>query len=227
MELKSIVEALLLASEKPLTVKGIQAALKGAAEFSPRPETEQWQGVREGEIRESIAVLQEDYRRNGQSFQILEVADGFQLGTRTDFVDWVRHLFEETKPNRLSQPALETLAIIAYRQPISRADIEAVRGVAVDGVMATLLERRLIKIAGRAEVPGRPLIYETTHEFLEYFGLKNLDELPNADELRRIEIKRAEAAVPAQPELIHETGTPAGADRPAGPATAETAEPAN
>ena len=93
--------------------------------------------------------------------------------------------FPAPKPARLSAPALETLAIIAYRQPITRADVEAVRGVNIDGVLQTLMERGLVKIAGRAEIPGRPLLYETTQFFLDHFGLRNLDELPNAEELRR------------------------------------------
>src|SRR6185369_12522553 len=89
------------------------------------------------------------------------------------------------KPARLSPPALETLAIIAYRQPVTRADVEVVRGVNIDGVLQTLMERGLVKISGRAEIPGRPLLYETTQFFLEHFGLRNLDELPNAEELRK------------------------------------------
>ena len=98
---------------------------------------------------------------------------------------WVRQLFPAPRPARLSAPALETLAIIAYRQPITRADVEAVRGVTIDGVLQTLMERGLVKIAGRAEVPGRPLLYETSEFFLDHFGLRNLDELPNVEELRK------------------------------------------
>ncbi len=111
--------------------------------------------------------------------------------TRPDFAPWLRQLFPENRPARLSAPAVETLAIIAYRQPVTRADIEAVRGVAVDGVMQTLLDRGLVRIAGRAEVPGRPLLYETTQFFMEHFGLKTLDELPNAHELRKVELPTA------------------------------------
>ena len=96
----------------------------------------------------------------------------------------MRQLFPAPKPARLSAPALETLAIIAYRQPITRADVEAVRGVNIDGVLQTLMERGLVKIAGRAEIPGRPLLYETTQFFLDHFGLRTLDELPNVEELR-------------------------------------------
>ena len=106
------------------------------------------------------------------------------IGERSRLRRWVRQLFPGPKPARLSPPALETLAIIAYRQPITRADVEAVRGVTVDGVLQNLMERGLVKISGRAELPGRPLLYETTQFFLEHFGLRNLDELPNAEELR-------------------------------------------
>src|SRR6202011_3270798 len=109
---------------------------------------------------------------------------GWQLVTDPNYGQWVRQLFPGPKPARLSAPALETLAIIAYRQPITRADVEAVRGVTIDGVLQTLMERGLVKISGRAEVPGRPLLYETTQFFLEHFGLRDLDELPNAEELR-------------------------------------------
>jgi segregation and condensation protein B len=97
----------------------------------------------------------------------------------------------------LSAPSLETLAIIAYRQPITRADVEAVRGVNIDGVLQTLMERGLVKIAGRAEIPGRPLLYETTQFFLDHFGLRNLDELPNAEELRKRYLPVAQPATPA------------------------------
>ena len=107
------------------------------------------------------------------------------MASEPAYANWVRQLFPAARPARLTPPSLETLAIIAYRQPITRADVEAVRGVAVDGVLQSLMERGLVKIAGRAEVPGRPLLYETTQFFMEHFGLRNLDELPNADELRQ------------------------------------------
>ena len=115
----------------------------------------------------------------------MEKAEGWQLVSDPTYAPWVRQLFPAAKPIRLTPPSLETLAIIAYRQPITRADVEAVRGVAVDGVLQNLMERGLVKIAGRAEVPGRPLLYETTQFFLEHFGLRDLDELPNAEELKR------------------------------------------
>ena len=126
-----------------------------------------------------------EYIQQSRAFQLVEKAEGWQLATDPGFAKWVRQLFPAPKPARLSAPALETLAIIAYRQPITRADVEAVRGVNIDGVLQTLMERGLVKIAGRAEIPGRPLLYETTQFFLDHFGLRNLDELPNAEELRR------------------------------------------
>ena len=113
------------------------------------------------------------------------------MASDPQYARWVRQLFPAAKPARLTPPALETLAIIAYRQPITRADVEAVRGVAIESVLQTLMERGLVKIAGRAEVPGRPLLYETTQFFLEHFGLRNLDELPNAEELKRRELPTA------------------------------------
>ena len=126
-----------------------------------------------------------EYIQQQRAFQLVEKAEGWQLATDPGFAQWVRQLFPAPKPARLSAPALETLAIIAYRQPITRADVEAVRGVNIDGVLQTLMERGLVKIAGRAEIPGRPLLYETTQFFLDHFGLRNLDELPNAEELRK------------------------------------------
>src|SRR5205807_2599818 len=124
---------------------------------------------------------------------------------------WVRQLFPGPKPARLSAPALETLAIIAYRQPITRADVEAVRGVTIDGVLQTLMERGLVKISGRAEIPGRPLLYDTTQFFLEHFGLRNLDELPNAEELRKRYLPVGpplQQEVPATPAPTEQSATP-------------------
>lgn len=156
--------------------------------------------VHSGDIVEALILLEEEYRNFPRSFELRENAGGWQLVTRPVFSPWLRQLFPENRPARLSAPALETLAIIAYRQPITRADIEAVRGVAVDGVMQTLMDRELVRIAGRSELPGRPLLYETTQFFMEHFGLKNLDDLPNADELRRVALPKApEASVVQEP----------------------------
>ena len=135
-----------------------------------------------------------------------EVAGGFRIGTAPDLSGWIAKLKGVVRPPRLSPPALETMAVIAYRQPISRAEIEAVRGVDCSGTIATLEERGIIRISGRSEAPGRPILYSTTPLFLEHFGLRDLEELPNSEELRRVKLPApADPAGPQQEELIHET----------------------
>jgi segregation and condensation protein B len=130
------------------------------------------------------------------------VAESWQFVSQPEFAPWLKALIgHKARPPKLSPPARETLAIIAYRQPITRTEIEQVRGVAVDGVMQTLLERGLVEQVGRAEVVGRPITYGTTSQFLEYFGLRNLEELPAADELRRIPIQKPETLATADPGL--------------------------
>ncbi|HTD00731.1 MAG: SMC-Scp complex subunit ScpB [Verrucomicrobia bacterium] len=183
MNLARIIEALLFSAQKPLSTKMIAEGLRQAGaedEFSPN----QFANVRQAEVAAAIEQLKVEYIQHEHGFQLVEKADGWQLASDPKYAQWVRGLFPAPKPARLSSPALETLAIIAYRQPITRADVEAVRGVTIDGVLQTLMERGLVKISGRAEIPGRPLLYETTEFFLDHFGLRNLDELPNVEELR-------------------------------------------
>ncbi len=205
MELPRILEALLFASDKPLPLSRFVQILRDAAQAEPGDATEAYANLKEGEVEEALQQLQAGYAEAGAGVALIEVAGGYQLRSQADAATWVRLLFEDAKPPRLSQPALETLAIIAYRQPISRAEMESVRGVAVDGVVATLVERKLIKIAGRSEQPGRPLLYATTPAFLEEFGLKALDELPNADELRRMQLqKEAEDKAAAEEQAAKE-----------------------
>jgi segregation and condensation protein B len=183
MTLTKVVEALLFSAQKPLSIREIATAIKGAGaedELSPN----QFARVREAEVAGALEQLKVEYIEQERGFQLNEKAEGWQLATDPKYAQWVRQLFPAPKPARLSAPALETLAIIAYRQPITRADVEAVRGVNIDGVLQTLMERGLVKIAGRAEIPGRPLLYETTQFFLDHFGLRTLDELPNVEELR-------------------------------------------
>ena len=193
MNLSQVVEALLFSAQKPLSPRELVAALRGAGaedEFAPN----EFAKTTETEVTTALEQLKIEYLEQRRAFQLLEKADGWQLASDPQFARWVRQLFPAAKPARLTPPALETLAIIAYRQPITRADVEAVRGVAIESVLQTLMERGLVKIAGRAEVPGRPLLYETTQFFLEHFGLRNLDELPNAEELKRRELPKAPAA---------------------------------
>ena len=184
MSLVRVIEALLFSAQKPLSIREIATAIKGAEDPAAAGPNE-FGRVKDAEVAAALQQLKLEYVEQARAFQLVEKAEGWQLATDPGFAKWVRQLFPAPKPARLSAPALETLAIIAYRQPITRADVEAVRGVNIDGVLQTLMERGLVKIAGRAEIPGRPLLYETTQFFLDHFGLRNLDELPNAEELRR------------------------------------------
>lgn len=170
-EKKSIIEALLFVSGEPLTL----AELKTATELP------------ENEIKQLLEELILEYRERAGGLLIAEIANGYQFITNPDCAQWIRKFRNTGASNKLSMPALETLAIIAYSQPIIKADVENIRGVNSDGVIKTLIERRLIKIMGRKEIPGKPLLYGTTREFLQYFGLKDLTELPTMKELRREE----------------------------------------
>ena len=184
MTLSQVIEALLFSAQKPLTTKELLAAVKGAGDVDELLPNE-FAKTKEAEIAAALEKLKIEYIESGRAFQLTEKAEGWQLLTDPAYAQWVQQLYPAPKAARMSAPALETLAIIAYRQPITRADVEAVRGVAVDGVLQNLMERGLVKIAGRADVPGRPLLYETTQFFLDHFGLRNLSELPNAEELKR------------------------------------------
>lgn len=183
MTVTQVIEALLFSAQKPLTTTELRDLLTGAGDNDELVPNE-FARVKEAEVAAALGQLKSDYTLTPRGFQLVEKAGGWQLVSHPDCARWVHQLFPGPKPARLSPPALETLAIIAYRQPITRADVEAVRGVTVEGVLQNLMERGLVKISGRAELPGRPLLYETTEFFLEHFGLRNLDELPNAEELR-------------------------------------------
>lgn len=200
--LTRVLEALLFASDKPLSASECVKYLKGAVESAP--DDADIAALAKTKQDEAAGVLRElkvAYEEQQRGFRVVESAAGWKVVTAPDAAAWVRQLFPENRPARLSPSALETLAIVAYRQPITRADIEAVRGVNVDGVMQTLLERGVIRITGRADVPGRPLLYGTTEFFLEHFGLRSLDELPNCEELRRVELPAATGTDDSQPDL--------------------------
>jgi segregation and condensation protein B len=158
---KAILEAILLASPEPLSVKRIAEVM----------------GLDEKDARILVEDLRKEYQQPGRGLYIQEMAGGYVLTTRPEYADYVEKLVQP-RGKGLSHAALETLAIIAYRQPITKAEIEGVRGVKVDRAVETLLERRLIREVGRKEAPGRPVLYGTTREFLQYFGLKDLSELP-------------------------------------------------
>jgi segregation and condensation protein B len=198
MTLSQVVEALLFSAQKPLSARELVTAIKGAGgadELIPN----EFSRVTAAELAAALEQLKIEYIEQNRAFQLVEKAEGWQLVSDPAYAPWVRQLFPAAKPARLTPPSLETLAIVAYRQPITRADVEAVRGVAVDGVLQSLMERGLVKIAGRAEVPGRPLLYETTQFFLEHFGLRDLDELPNAEELRSRHLPTASRHEPPAP----------------------------
>jgi segregation and condensation protein B len=197
--LSHVIEAILFASQKAVTSKELVAHFKSAATAEPTSVATAFAKIKESDIREALSELQAEVAASGRAYQVRETATGWLLSSAPGYAPWLRALYPEAKPTRLSPSALETLAIISYRQPITRADMEAVRGVSVDGVMQTLLDRGLVKIAGRAEVAGRPLLYATTQYFLDHFGLRNLDELPNAAELRHIPLPTA-SPEPGTPE---------------------------
>jgi len=215
MQLPAIIEALLLASESPLGVEEIARLVRSrVAEAEDVQAREREDGNAPAPMPEwlvalattsaedvamAIASLNSQYHETGRAFAILERAKGWKLYTLPEFGEFVRQMFPGRKPERLSGPAMETLAIIAYRQPITKAAIEAVRGVSCDGMVQKLLDRDLIRIGGRAELPGRPLLYETTELFFEHFGIRTIDDLPNASELRRVKLPEAPVESPDLP----------------------------
>ncbi len=210
MNLAHVIEALLFSAHKPLSTKEMVDLLRNAGaedDFAPN----EFSNVKPAELAAALEQLKVDYIQNEHGFQLVEKAGGWQLTSDPKYAQWVRGLFPAPKPARLSSPALETLAIIAYRQPITRADVEAVRGVTIDGVLQTLMERGLVKISGRAEIPGRPLLYETTEFFLDHFGLRNLEELPNVTELRTRHLPVAPRPEPV-PETVPQPELPTSPD---------------
>src|SRR3954466_3709308 len=194
MDLPLILESILFASQKPLSVRELRDLLNSAAEKSDDPIVKEHKKTKEEPVLEALASIEKFYNEVNRSYRLACIAGSWQFVSHAEYAPWLKALLgEKNRPSRLSQPSLETLTIIAYRQPMTRAEIEQIRGVAVDGVIATLLERGLIENAGRAEVVGRPMQYTTTAQFLEYFGLRSLDDLPAADELRRIPVERPPA----------------------------------
>jgi segregation and condensation protein B len=164
---KNIVESLLFVAEEPLTIERLTKIITGAPA---------------GQIRQALEELEAEYATRQGGFFLNQVAGGYQFRTRPEHMEWIKRLLQP-KPLHLSKAALETLAIIAYKQPVIRSDIEYIRGVDCGGVLRVLLERKFIRVLGRRELPGRPLIYATTKHFLEIFGLKNLEDLPTPKEI--------------------------------------------
>jgi segregation and condensation protein B len=188
--IKYAIEAMLFASEKPLTLEQLRQALDN---LSPQ------------EVRKVVEELRTELEQNNRGIRIAEIAGGFQMITASNFAPFLKKLFKDRHADRLSKQALETLAIIAYKQPLTRTEIELLRNVNVDGVMKSLLDKNLIRIAGRKKTPGRPIVYGTTRQFLEHFGLKSLEDLPKIEELNTPEIKKELAGDAAEVELIPES----------------------
>lgn len=166
---KRVFEALLFASSRPLTANEVRKLIPG---------------ITARHIEGFASELQGEYSREGRSFELIEIAGGYQIVTRKEYAPWIARLELQKKIRQASRSALETLAILAYKQPITRAEIEDLRGVDISGVLTTLLERGFIKIVGKKEVPGRPFLYGTTEKFLEHFGLKSINELPPIQEIK-------------------------------------------
>ena len=166
--LKATIEALIFAAPEPLTRKALARIL----DDEPREH-----------VDEALAALAADWAERSGGLQLVEVAGGFQIVTKPELHEWVRRLFHEHAAQRLSAPALETLAVIAYRQPVTAPEIAEIRGVNTSGVLGTLVERRLVKVVGRKQVIGRPFLYATTREFLDRFGLKDLNDLPKVEDM--------------------------------------------
>jgi segregation and condensation protein B len=219
-DLKNILESLLFVAEEALSVERLKKLVESA------------DGA---EIRQALEALQADYDSRRGGFYLAEVAGGFQFRTRPDYTAWIRRLIDP-KPVRLSKAALETLAIIAYKQPVIRTDVEHIRGVDCGGVLRQLLERKLVRVLGRKEIAGRPLIYATTKRFLETFDLKDLKDLPTPREIEEfgkppleerghIAIEPDEEAVPPAEDLM-ETPQPAEDSEARAPAVSPETEPA-
>jgi segregation and condensation protein B len=195
---KSVIEAILLASEKPLTLEQIRGVLDN---------------LDASEVRRLIEELRNEYEQSNRGFRIVEVAGGFQMITAPVFAPFLKKLFKGRNAERLSRPALETLAIIAYKQPLTRGEIELLRNVNVDGVMKSLLDKDLIRICGRKKAPGRPHVYGTTKTFMEHFGLKSLDDLPKIEDFTSLakdkDLVEIEPIEEKQTEELNESKNPA------------------
>ena len=172
-EVKAIIENILLAADQPVSDSQFKNLLADKVEKVA--------------LNSILEELMEEYK--SRNLQILQVAEGYQLCTRNDYSDWVRKFLKFDKTTKLSQPSLDTLAIIAYKQPLTRLEVEEIRGVDSSGVVKTLLEKKVIAPGGRKKVPGRPIMYRTTRKFLEYFGLRDLSDLPTLEDFKENELE--------------------------------------
>ncbi len=185
--MKRVLEAILFVAPEPISAGRLEDLTAGIRQEGER-------------VINTLAELEKEYEAEERSFTIRKVAEGYQLRTREIYASWIRKLYQTRRSVFLSKPALETLAIIAYKQPVTRGEIEAIRGVAVDGILKSLLERELIKISGQKDVVGRPYLYRTCRKFLEHFGLGSLSDLPPLDSREKPSGKKMLSAVPSEPE---------------------------
>ncbi len=176
-DLKQALGAMIFASDQGMTIKDMRACLRDVAKKAPDGPASAFAKIKDTDIAAALAELGETLRNLNTGFLLHEVAGGYRFQSDPVCSPWLRHLLNLGQPKRLSWPALETLSIVAYRQPLTRAEIEAVRGVSVDHILRVLMEMQLVKIVGRSNLPGRPFTYGTTHVFLEHFGLKGLEDL--------------------------------------------------
>jgi len=208
-ELKQILGAMIFGANRSVSVKELRKCIQEVSQLEGG-ETAAFAKVTESDLQAALQSLASDVKSACCGVVLGDVAGGSRFHSDPSCGKWLRHLLNAGKPNRLSRPSLETLAIIAYRQPATRADIEAVRGVTVDHIIKTLLEMQLIKIVGRSELPGRPFQYGTTHAFLEHFGLKDLNELSSMEPMllaaREEQVRRQKAQ--ADEIRVEVNGTP-------------------
>lgn len=200
-QLKSAIEALLFIAGNPVTAERLRGI---------------FEDVSKEQIEAQLGALREEHDSRGAGIMLAEVAGGWQFVTRPEYAAWIRKFRTVKSSARLSRPALETLAIIAYKQPITRAEIEAVRGVNVDGIVRNLMERRLIKIVGKKDVPGKPMLFGTSTEFLQHFGMKDLSSLPTLKEFQELDA--------SEETMVEEAAGGAGEENGGTPGPVETAE---
>ena len=202
-ELRQILGALLFAAKKPLSSKEICKVLADTGNRYGGAYG-QFGALKEHDVIAALNDLKTELARGSTGLCLAEIAHGYRLQNETNCGPWVRTLLDKDHNARLSKPALETLAIVAYRQPILRSEIESVRGVAVDQVLRNLVEMQLVKVVARSDLPGRPWLFGTTQRFLEHFGLRSLDEMPGMDELRRMKKPERTNTFPAMEKELEQ-----------------------
>ena len=213
--LQQVIGGLLFAADHPLAVEEIRKCLKAVSAAEPEDQTQRlFAGASPREIRDAILEMAKELSRLEFGYDLIEVNGGYRFQSQPCCGRWIRNLLKQDRPNRLSRPALETLAIIAYRQPIAKSEMEAIRGVTVDHIIKSLMELHLVRIVGRSDLPGRPFLYGTTATFLSHFGLSNLKELNELDPTlqrsklaeRRAVHRKEKKADPKQEEILTQQG---------------------